>query len=45
LAAGDSAVVAIEPDDRRYGRVGRFEPRLESGVVRTSAAIANLAIA
>ena len=37
LAAGDPAVVAVEPYDRRYGRVSPFEPRLEVGVVRGEA--------
>src|SRR5512132_1988633 len=36
-AAGDAAVVAVEPHDRCHGRVGLLEPRLEGGVVHGEA--------
>jgi hypothetical protein len=38
LATRDPAVVAVESDDRRYGRVGLFESGLESGVVEAQPA-------
>ena len=37
LTAGRPAVVAIKPDNRRDGRVGLMEPRLECGVVHREA--------